>query len=147
MKITDALLGEHGAFYVQFNHLENCMPHVETLTQVQSLGALLAAALASHAQLENELLFAALDPHLGEMGPVAVMRTEHEKIESGLSQIQEEEELEGARHLLLHILAVARQHFAKEEQVLFPIALQALGTEELARLGAQWAERRRVVIS
>jgi hypothetical protein len=34
MKITDALLGEHGVFYAQFSHLEKVVPQLEDLTLV-----------------------------------------------------------------------------------------------------------------
>jgi len=34
MKMTDALLGEHGVFYAQFNHLEEVVPKTEDLSEV-----------------------------------------------------------------------------------------------------------------
>ncbi len=46
MKITDALLGEHAVFYAQFEYLERSVPSADTISQVKSLGALLAASLA-----------------------------------------------------------------------------------------------------
>ncbi|NIN68730.1 MAG: hypothetical protein GTO63_29295 [Anaerolineae bacterium] len=49
--------------------------------------------------------------------------------------------------MLLHVIQVAREHFAKEEQILYPIAEQVLDTDTLTQLGRQWAERRGVVIS
>lgn len=146
MKITDALTGEHGVFYAQFDHLEQAVPAAEALAQVQDQAALLAAGLKPHAHLENELLFAALDPNMGPTGPVAVMRMEHEEIESTLARVQEARDLAEARELVLHAVQVARQHFAKEEQVLFPMAERMLGVEVLAHLGAQWAERRGVLV-
>ena len=144
MRITDALLGEHGVFYAQFDHLQEAMPVAETLAQVKDQAALLAAALKPHANLENDLLFAALDPYLGQMGPLTVMRREHDEIEGALARVQEVQDLAEARDLVLHALYVARDHFAKEEQVLFPMAHQVLSAEVLTQLGAQWAERREV---
>ncbi len=145
MKITEALLGEHGVFYAQFDHLEQVVPAASTLELVQSQAALLTAALATHAGLENELLFSALDPHLGQMGPLAVMRMEHDEIENTLGQVQEARDLTQAQRLVLHAVRVARDHFAKEEQVLFPMAHQVLDEEKLAQLGAQWAQQRSVI--
>jgi len=147
MKITDAFLGEHGVFYAQFSHLEEVFPQTESLEEVHAQAALLTAALATHARLEEDLLFTSLDPHLGPMGPLTVMRAEHNEIEGTLTRIPEVKDLVEARGLLLHALQVARQHFAKEEQVLFPMANQILGEETLTRLGAQWAERRSVSVS
>lgn len=145
MKITEALLGEHGVFYAQFDHLEQAVPAADTLALVQNQAALLTAALATHAGLENELLFSALDPHLGQMGPLAVMRMEHDEIENTLGQVQEAQDLAQAQRLVLHAVRVARDHFAKEEQVLFPMAHQVLDEERLAHLGTQWAQRRGVM--
>ena len=147
MTLTDALLGEHGVFYAQFAHLERTLPEVEDLGQVQVQGAMLASALASHARLENELLFDALVPHIGaEGGPVAVMRAEHDQIEGGLSRLPGLADQEEARNLLLEVLRVARDHFAKEEQILYPMAQRALGREGLTQLGSQWAQSRAVTV-
>ena len=146
MKITDALLGEHAMLYAQFDYLAQATPAAESLAVVHSLAAGLTATLASHAHLEDELLFSALDPYLGPMGPLAVMRMEHDQIEGLLDRIPTTKELRQAQGLLQQALQVARGHFAKEEQVLFPIAEQALDQGRLAELGVQWAERRGVAI-
>lgn len=144
MKITEAFLGEHAVFYAQFSHLEQAVPMAKTLSQVQSQAALLAAALMSHANLEDELLFSALDPHLGHMGPLAVMRMEHDEIEGTLARMPEIQNLAEAQSRLLHAVQVARQHFAKEEQVLYPMAEQVLDADTLTQQARLWAERRRV---
>lgn len=146
MRITRALLGEHGVFYAQFDHLEQAVPAAETLAQVQSQAALLSAAIESHAQLEDELLFTTLEPHLGQMGPLAVMRMEHDEIERTLARLPEVQALAEAQSLVLHAVQVAREHFAKEEQVLCPMAEQVLDANTLAQLGRLWAERRGVSV-
>jgi hemerythrin-like domain-containing protein len=71
---------------------------------------------------------------------------EHDQIEGGLERLPAVLDLEQARELLLQIVEVARGHFAKEEQVLYPMASQALSTETLIDLGAQWAARRAIVL-
>ena len=146
MKITDAFLGEHGVFYAQFRHLEEVVPQLGDLAQIKAQAALLTAALESHAHLEDELLFAPLEPHLGQGGPLAVMRMEHQQIEEGLGRMPGLTDAAAAGQLLLQIVAVARGHFAKEEQVLYPMAHQALGEDRLRELGARWAVQREVVI-
>jgi iron-sulfur cluster repair protein YtfE (RIC family) len=147
MKITDAFLGEHGVFYAQFSHLEQVVPQQRDLALIQAQGALLTAALETHAHLEDELLFSALEPHFGQGGPLAVMRLEHEQIEGGLARLPGLGDLGQARELLLQVVRVARDHFAKEEQVLYPMAHQALGEAKLAELGALWAAQREVVMA
>ncbi len=144
MKMTDALLGEHGVFYALFDRLEQSVRENDGLSEVQRQAALVAAALKPHARLENDLLFTALEPELGQMGPLAVMREEHNDIENALDRVQESQDLGEARNLVIYAIEVARQHFAKEEQVLFPMARQTLDAAALEDLGAQWARHRRV---
>jgi hemerythrin-like domain-containing protein len=146
MKLTDALLGEHGVFYTQFTHLEQTVPSVEELEILKSQVGMLAAALATHAQLEEELLFRKLDPLIGEGGPLAVMRNEHQEVEDALAEIPGIEDLSECQQRLMRLLEVARQHFAKEEQIVFKLAEQSLGGDLLRDLGSQWAERRGVMI-
>lgn len=144
MKVTQAFLGEHAVFYAQFEHLEKNLPRAESHEWVVAQSLLLQSAVATHAQLEEELLFSVLEPHTGQGGPVAVMRMEHEEIESALDAIPFTPDLDAARSSLQRVIQVARQHFAKEEQILFPMADQFLNLEELERLGDRWAERRHV---
>ncbi|MBT4500589.1 MAG: hemerythrin domain-containing protein [Gemmatimonadetes bacterium] len=148
MKITDALLGEHGVFYAQFGHLEESVPECGSLEQVQGYTAMLTAALETHACMEDHLLFTALEAHPGlASGPLPVMRQEHEWIESRLARVTETDDLNEARDSLLDALRIAREHFAKEERVLFPAAMQILGDERLEELGQQWAEKRQVEVT
>lgn len=165
MKITDALLGEHGVFYAQFDLLQRTA-ETANLEKMQAQGALLAAGLAPHAQIENEILFPALEKVLGEHGPTQVFRQEHAQIEGWLAQLQEvrallqaHDEIESAlarlaqlddvaqaQRLVLDTLYLAREHFAKEETMLFPMAEGMLEPRVLEDLGAQWARWRSVVL-
>lgn len=148
MKITEALLGEHGVLYAQFDHLEQGVLAAETPAQVHAQAALLRAAIESHAGLEDELLFIALEPYLGtQTGPLAVMRMEHDEIERILARVLDSRGLTEARNLLLRVVQLAREHFAKEEQVLYPMAEQVLNEDTLTQQGRLWAERRHVSLS
>jgi len=144
MKITDAFLGEHAVFYAQFDHMEQTIPVADSLEQVKTQGLMLTSALKGHAQLEEELLFKNLELHIGPTGPLAVMRAEHNQIEQSLESLPDAQSLGQAQDLLLKVIAVARNHFAKEEQILYRLALQTLSTEILSDLGTQWAEQRAV---
>lgn len=146
MKITDAFLAEHAILYAQFDHLTQAGPAAESLAVIQGLAAGLTATLASHAHLEDELLFSALDAVLGPVGPVAVMRMEHDQIEGLLDRIPAAADLRQGQGLLQQTLQVARIHFAKEEQVLFPLAEQVLDQGRLTELAMRWAARRGVTI-
>jgi len=143
MKVTDALLGEHGVFYAQFDYMEKNIPQATDLTLVKSQGAM----LAPHAHLEDELLFIALESHLDpQSGPLAVKRLEHNEIEGSLERLQKLQDLAEAKNLLLQAIQTARAHFAKEEQVLFVMAQQILDSRALEQLGRKWAATRKVAI-
>lgn len=148
MKITDAFLGEHGAFYAQFDHLEKTQAQESQLAILRARAALLAAALASHATLENELLFDPLaDAMGGPAGPVAVMRAEHARIDAALADIDRSTTTDTARDLLTQVIELARDHFVKEERVAFPLAENVLGVEFLSRQAEDWAHRRGVALA
>lgn len=148
VNIIDALLIEHGTFYLQFEHLEQTGPATEHLGQLKAKVSMLAAVLPTHARLEDELLFTALEPHLGTMGgPLVVMRMEHDQLEGLLGQLPQLEDLNQAKDMLAEAITVARQHFGKEEQILFAIAKQSLDADTLTRLGGEFAARRGVASS
>ncbi len=146
MDLTQALLGEHGVFYAQFDQLEKTASS-GTLTDVQAQADLIAVALLGHAGLEDDLLFTALEPQLGtQAGPLAVMRMDHIEIEGAFERIARASDLAEARGLVREALQTLRGHFAKEEQVLFPMAAQVLGSGRLVEMGGRWADTRKVWI-
>jgi hemerythrin-like domain-containing protein len=146
VKLTDALLGEHGAFYAQFDRLEEMVPHAGSAAEVREQAALLAAALVSHAKLEDELLFARMRSAGADTGLLDTMEEEHTEIAGGLVRAQGTQEVALARRELLDAVALAREHFAREERLAFPLAETVLGTSLLTTLGAAWSERRDVFL-
>ena len=146
MKITDALLGEHGAFYAQFDRLEETLPHTTSVGEIREQAALLAAALVSHAQLEDTLLFERMRAAGGDEGLLSAMEAEHTAIAGMLTRAQGSREVSVAREELLEAVALARDHFAKEEQIAFPLAENILGAVGLTALGARWSARREVFL-
>jgi hemerythrin-like domain-containing protein len=128
IKITDALCGEHAVLYSLFDHLEQTLKN--NYQVAPALSAIFTAAVVSYAHLEDELLFTALDPHLGQMGPLQVVRMEHSEIEHLLEVLlPQAKDADGVARLLLQAINIARLHFNKEEQVLFVMAQQVLGSE------------------
>ncbi len=146
MKMTDALLGEHGAFYAQFDRLEADLPHGTDEHQIREQAALLAAALISHARLEDEVLFRRMAEAGADVGLLATMEDEHQRIAALLDRAQVSAKQDTARAALLEAVALAREHFAKEERVAFPMAEAVLDEEVLEALGTAWAERRAVFL-
>jgi hemerythrin-like domain-containing protein len=147
MLITDALFGEHAVFYLFLGHIEQALPALDSLSALQHRFAAFAFALEAHAGLEDELLFTALEPHLGtQAGPLAVMRFDHDQIIDLLGKIKSAADLDSARGAARQLFPVVHSHFQKEEQVLFRMARQFLSEDELASLGGQWAKRRTPLI-
>ena len=146
MKLTDALLGEHGVFYALFEDLERSLSAAETADDVHRAAAPMAAALTSHAELENEVLFPALEARIGPAGPLAVMRAEHEEIEALLEDLPGIGDPAQAAAALRDIIDTARNHFAKEENVLFRLAAAEVPEAELCELARRWATARGVAL-
>lgn len=142
MLITDALFGEHGVFYLLLQHIEQSLPASDSAAAMQNRMAAFFFALEAHSQLEDELLFTALEPRLGlQGGPLVVMRMEHDQITALIENLGSAASAEEGRALAAQLIRVVRGHFQKEEQVLFRMARQLLSEEELSSLGASWAQR------
>ena len=130
-----------------FDQVEKIAPNEEAMAQIRNAMTVLSAMVDAHATLEEELLFAALEPHLGKYeGPLAQMRAEHDELERLLGQIEKAEDVNQATAWVEETLRTARSHFHKEERVLFPMAERLLGEEALTRLGKAWADARGVAI-
>ena len=141
MKLTDALLGEHGLFYALFEELKTKLAQGD---DVRPLMDAIGTTLEQHAQIEERMLFPALDPHIGEMGPLAVMRDEHRQIDGFLADIRDAADDADLAPLIHGLLEVIYSHFQKEEMILFHLAEQFLGEQTLSELGADWAIERKV---
>ena len=147
MKLTDALLGEHGAFYTLFDQIEEIASMEGTMSQILGATTVLGAMVDSHATLEEKILFSALEPHLGKDEELlAELGNEHREMALLLTRIEDAADVDQAVHLVEDALSSARSHFLKEERLLFPMARSLLDEETLTRLGKQWAEARRVAI-
>ena len=144
MRITDAFLGEHGVIYAWFDVVEETLEDETRDGDVAPLALRMARVLGSHARLENELLLDEAARRGEEEGPLAVMRREHDEIEELLETATATYDPEVAAGLLREAIALAREHFEKEERAAFPLAERALGAEALEALGEAWAERRGV---
>ncbi len=96
-----------------------------------------------HFRMEEEILFPELEKVMGSgMGPIAVMKMEHNQMRMFLDQLDKASAsedkkafLQGAESLLYFI----QQHNGKEEQIVYQMANQILGPgseEMVARLKA-----------
>jgi hemerythrin-like domain-containing protein len=146
MKLTDALLGEHALLYETFDHLRAAAAGGE-ISDIRGAVLVLERILVAHSRIEEELLFSSLEPCLGPMGPLAVMRAEHRGLDDLLRSAKTTDDLAGLKAAVGRLLDLAVDHFRKEEMVLFPMAGRVLDEDTLARLGDRWAERRGVALT
>lgn len=145
LDIVDALLGEHGAIYALLDRIENDLAGFDDLVILHEQVSLLAAVLVSHALLEDELLF---QPALAAGGPppLQAMLDEHREIEACLERGRAASTTDAVRSALQEAIDRAREHFAREEQMAFPLARGIMDPQDLAARGEDWARRRGVVL-
>ena len=146
MKLTDALRGEHAVIYQLFDFVRETVAKSDDIQDVRGAASVLEKLIESHAQIEDDLLFPRLEPFIGEMGPLAVMRSEHSGIRDFLEAARREREIGALKSVLGGLLDLAHGHFQKEEMALFAMAEQFLDEAALTELGDEWAARRNVAV-
>ena len=104
---------------------------------LESNGAMFFARIGRHIELEEDLLFPAFDESSGMSGggPTGTMRSEHAEMEPMFERMRDAiAARDAARYLAvartLHELL--QQHNLKEEQMMYPMLDQALGSDALA---------------
>ncbi len=108
--------------------------------EAEALGQRFFDAMARHLGMEEDVLFPAFEQATGmTRGPTQVMRMEHEEMRRLFKAMKEALEGRKAERFLglaETLLILMQQHNAKEEQVLYPMADRALGSEMVERLKA-----------
>ncbi|MGO8766057.1 MAG: hemerythrin domain-containing protein [Limisphaerales bacterium] len=145
MKITDLLLAEHAVFHNLFDHIEKTVPRLKSLGEIKLLGSLLDAVTRPHAKTEDDLLMGPLEHSLAQIGQSETFHEEHEEIDTMLAAVQKARDFKQARLLLLQAIQFSREHFDKEERIVFPLAEELLKNKTLVELGEEWKKRREVV--
>ena len=67
---------------------------------------------------------------------------EHEEMNEHLRRIRKVKRLKQARVLFLAAVRRSREHFDKEERIVFPMAEEVLKTKTLTALGQTWMRQR-----
>jgi len=146
MDVTDVLAGEHGVFHLLVEQLEDAIDRCGTLGELRVAVEPLALSLLGHARVEEETLFQSYEQATGTLGPLRCLRHEHQQMDQrirGLFRIPDLDEMKKQTRALLDL---TRRHLAREEQVMFTAAREALTSGVLAACGEEWAKFRGVVI-
>lgn len=144
MKITDVLRAEHAVFHNLFDHIEAVLPRTKTLAEVKTLTTVAETLLAPHSKTEDDLFMDPLEHCFDQIGQSDLFHEEHKLIDAELAKVQKARDLKTAKKLLLSAVARCRDHFDKEERIVFPLAEQTLKVKTLSELGLAWLRRRDV---
>jgi iron-sulfur cluster repair protein YtfE (RIC family) len=133
--ITETLVSDHAVFIGVFGWIKQVLPRLTTLGEVKLLAGLVEALLRDHADVETDLAFIALDHALYNKGQLNRLHEDHDEIDDRLKQVQTAANLSDARRLLRLALLASRQHFRREERIIFPLIEKVLQKETLTKLG------------
>jgi hemerythrin-like domain-containing protein len=142
IRITDVLRAEHAVFHNLFDHIETVLPDIRTLGEVKVLTTVVEKLLAPHSKTEDDLFIEPLEHYFDQIGQNELFHEEHKLIDAELAKIQKAPDVAAAKKLLLSAVAHARDHFDKEERIVFPMAEQVLKIKTLSELGEAWLRRR-----
>ncbi|MCC6763274.1 MAG: hemerythrin domain-containing protein [Deltaproteobacteria bacterium] len=146
MDVTQALLGEHGVVHLLVEQLEEVLERYQTATELRAACEPLAITLLGHARIEDETLFQPYEKHIGSLGPLKCLRHEHELMDQQIRAMFRLEDPNALREQIRALLDVTRRHLAREEEVMFKAAREAIEKDELEHLGHHWAEFRGVML-
>jgi len=129
--IRDTLAGEH-------QHCDGLFADAEAAVaagdwdKADERFAAFRPAMLRHMAVEEEVLFPALEARAsGPLGPTAMMRGEHEEMRrllDAMAQALEAREADELLGLADTLLVLMQQHNLKEEEILYAMADQMLGT-------------------
>jgi hemerythrin-like domain-containing protein len=144
--ITNFLITEHALFCELFDEIDRLLPDVRTAAEVRLLSRLVEGVLSRHADVEQNLAYAALDHALAEKGELNQLYQDHEEIDACLHHATLAMEFVEAVRFLRAGLKTSREHFRREEETVFPLfeklfdpaALEALGVGASGRASTQW---------
>ena len=119
--ITNFLATEHAVFCELFDVIDRLLPDVRTVAEVRLLSRLVEGTLSRHADVEQNLAYAALDQALAEKGELNQLYQDHQEIDVCLQHATLAVEFVEAVRFLRAGLKASREHFRREEEAVFPL--------------------------
>jgi len=135
LRITDRLKAEHGVFLKQLKALERLLQQGAPKEQLAAVVSVIAEAEEHHSELEDRVLYPALEKILGTGEPrlLAVAR-EHARLRELKSAIAGDG---FAPADVAEYARAAREHFEHEIHGVFVLAEELIDDQELSRM-ANW---------
>ncbi len=129
MNLLDALRGEHAVIRVLLAAVSR-QTHERPAADLHPSFALLEEALASHASIEDALLFdRLLTTHRGIASALESMSEDHKSIRLQISELSRSPH-EVFRTRYQRFADQVAEHFSLEERILFPLAADLVSQEE-----------------
>jgi len=135
-------MAEHAVFHNLFDHIEAAAPGLKTLAEVKLLAAIVDRVMAPHSRTEDNLFIGPLEHCFEQIGQNETFHAEHRQIEDALASIRRAKTAAVAKRILLGAIARSREHFDKEERIVFPMAERVLKAKTLTDLGSEWMKQR-----
>jgi hemerythrin-like domain-containing protein len=136
--IVKALVMEHAIFSAVFDQVERVFPKLSSAQEVKLLATVAEGLLSSHAETEKNLAYSVLDHVLKEDGRLNRLHQDHHEIDEHFRRVHRASEVAEAQRLLKKALAATREHFRREEEIIFPFLERVLQPETLETLGQTW---------
>jgi iron-sulfur cluster repair protein YtfE (RIC family) len=118
-----------------FDEVERVLPDFQSPAEVGRLARILEGLLRTHGKLETNLAFLPLDHALQHQGRLRVLYHDHREVDEWLRQVHQATTCEEAQRRLRAAIGAAREHFRREEQLVFPVLERTLAEGALAALG------------
>jgi hemerythrin-like domain-containing protein len=134
--IIESLITEHTVMRHLFDEIDRLLPGVRTVAEVRLLTRLVEGLLSRHADVEQNLAYAALDHALAQKGELKHLYQDHEEIDLRLRSAALATDFAEAVRLLKAGLKASREHFHREEQTVFPLFEKLFDPAAMEALGA-----------
>lgn len=138
MNLLDCFRIQHSIFLEQLSFLEG-LKDLKKSTATSGLKEVvfaIAKVVERHAAIEEKYLFPDLRPYAkNELEGKKVIEFEHGEIRRILKHLKKTSDIHKIRVEAAKFIAFLRDHIAKEEIVLFPLAEEKLGENRLEELG------------
>lgn len=136
---VDQLRRDHVQVLAQLADVEHrALAAEDPSAPLSAFSSFLASEVLHHFTLEEDALFPLLGHHLSyEMGPLAVMLAEHaefRRLQEALTDALRTGDRNTQRVHARAIIDLLRDHIAKEDDVLFPLAEEMLAPAEKAEV-------------
>ena len=138
--ITKILIMEHTVFCDVFDQIERILAGTKSADEVKALASVVEGLLVSHAETETNLAYSALDHALADKGSLDRLHQDHHEIDDQFQRIHRTTNPAEAQRLLKKALLATREHFHREEKIIFPVLEKTLQPDTLRSLGGKWME-------